>query len=423
MKTGRDVVVAALLGAEEVGFSTAPLIATGCIMMRVCHLNTCPVGIATQDPELRRRFTGTPEHVINYFFLVAEEARQIMATLGVRRYVDLIGKADLLRMDNAVDHFKSRYIDMSNVLALPVAPPDRPRRKVREPDAILGDALDHRIIADAALAIENAQPTVLSYEVLNRHRTVGGMLSSRIARRHGAAGLPPGTLQITLTGSAGQSFGAWLARGVELTLYGEANDYVGKGLSGGVIAVRSAREATFVPEQNAIVGNTVLYGATSGRVFFAGLAGERFAVRNSGASAVVEGLGDHGCEYMTGGVVVVLGSTGHNFAAGMSGGVAYVHGSAEHLRERCNFELVELEEPDEADAATLHGLITEHRNRTGSDLARRLLADWSRSRLEFVKVMPRAYKRALAELARKASEGPASESKARPAAGKLKVSA
>jgi glutamate synthase domain-containing protein 2/glutamate synthase domain-containing protein 1/glutamate synthase domain-containing protein 3 len=423
MKTGRDVVVAALLGAEEVGFSTAPLIATGCIMMRVCHLNTCPVGIATQDPELRRRFTGTPEHVINYFFLVAEEAREIMATLGVRRYADLIGKADLLRLDNPVDHFKARYIDMSNVLALPVAPADRPRRKVRGVDDLLVDALDHRIIADAAPAIENAQPQELSYEVLNQHRTIGGMLSSKIAKRHGAAGLPAGTLKISLKGTAGQSFGAWLSHGVELTLYGEANDYVGKGLSGGVIAVRPAAEASFVPEQNAIVGNTVLYGATSGRVFFSGLAGERFAVRNSGAKAVVEGLGDHGCEYMTGGVVAVLGPTGHNFAAGMSGGVAYLHGTLERLRERCNFELVELEDLDDGDAETLHALITEHHGRTGSDLARRMLAEWGRSQKEFVKVMPRAYKKALAELARRQSESPPSESKSRSTLSQLKVSA
>jgi glutamate synthase (NADPH/NADH) large chain len=248
-------------------------------------------------------------------------------------------------------------------------------------------------------------------------------LSSKIAKRHGAAGLPAGTLKISLKGTAGQSFGAWLSHGVELTLYGEANDYVGKGLSGGVIAVRPAAEASFVPEQNAIVGNTVLYGATSGRVFFSGLAGERFAVRNSGAKAVVEGLGDHGCEYMTGGVVAVLGPTGHNFAAGMSGGVAYLHGTLERLRERCNFELVELEDLDDGDAETLHALITEHHGRTGSDLARRMLAEWGRSQKEFVKVMPRAYKKALAELARRQSESPPSESKSRSTLSQLKVSA
>ncbi|HEU4583084.1 MAG TPA: glutamate synthase large subunit [Polyangiaceae bacterium] len=400
MKTGRDVVIAALLGAEEVGFSTAPLIATGCIMMRVCHLNTCPVGIATQDPELRRRFAGTPEHVINYLFLVAEEAREIMARLGVRRYVELIGNVDLLRLDPAIDHPKARYLDLSAILARPVAPPDRARRRVRGPEPVLNDALDHRILSDAEPALAGRQPLQLSYPVRNRNRSVGGMLSSRIARQHGPAGLPAGTLRISLHGSAGQSFGAWLAAGVELTLWGEANDYVGKGLSGGVIAVRPGEGARFVASDNVIVGNTVLYGATSGRAFFAGLAGERFAVRNSGASAVVEGVGDHGCEYMTGGVVVVLGPTGHNFAAGMSGGVAYVHDPQRALPGLCNFELVELEPLDEADAERVLELVREHAERTGSERARRLLEAPSVAALaSFVKVMPRAYKKALAELA------------------------
>jgi len=399
MKTGRDVVIAALLGAEEVGFSTAPLVAVGCIMMRVCHLNTCPVGIATQDPELRRRFAGTPEHVLNYFFLVAEEAREIMARLGVRRYVDLIGNVDLLRLDPAIEHPKARYLDLSSVLARPVAPPDRPRRKVRDPEPVLADALDHQIIADAEPALSRGQATELSYAVKNRHRAVGALLSSRIARAKGPAGLPPGTLKVTLTGSAGQSFGAWLAAGVELTLVGEGNDYVGKGLSGGVIAVRPSERARFVASDNVIVGNTVLYGATSGRAFFAGLAGERFAVRNSGASAVVEGVGDHGCEYMTGGTVVVIGPTGHNFAAGMSGGVAYVHDPESSLAELCNFELVELETLDDADRERVHELVLEHAERTGSDVARRMLVDFPQALSGFVKVMPRAYKKALLELA------------------------
>jgi glutamate synthase domain-containing protein 2/glutamate synthase domain-containing protein 1/glutamate synthase domain-containing protein 3 len=424
MKTGRDVVIAALLGAEEVGFSTAPLIAVGCIMMRVCHLNTCPVGIATQDPELRRRFTGTPEHVMNYLFLVAEEAREIMASLGVRRYEDLIGKTQLLEMDSNIEHPKARYVDLSNVLALPVAPPDRPRRKVREPDPILQDALDHQIIADAADALEHGRPMQLSYAIRNKHRAVGALLSSRIARRHGEGGLPAGTLEISLTGSSGQSFGAWLASGVELTLIGEGNDYVGKGLSGGVIAVKPSPLSSFLPEDNVIVGNTVLYGATSGRAFFCGLGGERFAVRNSGASAVVEGVGDHGCEYMTGGVVVVLGPTGHNFAAGMSGGVAYVYDPTSELAERCNFELVELEDVTEDDATLLQGLVNEHLERTGSPVARRLLSDWDHQRRRFIKVMPRAYKKALAELAARAGSAtsPASEP-LRVAAAPLKVSA
>jgi glutamate synthase domain-containing protein 2/glutamate synthase domain-containing protein 1/glutamate synthase domain-containing protein 3 len=405
MKTGRDVVIAALLGAEEVGFSTAPLIAVGCIMMRVCHLNTCPVGIATQDPELRRRFQGTPEHVLNYLFLVAEEAREIMARLGVRRYVDLIGNVDLLRLDPAIEHPKARYLDLSAILARPVAPPDRARRKVREPEPVLADALDHRIIADAQLALTRGQPQELSYSVQNRNRTIGGLLSSHIARAKGPAGLEPGTLKVTLTGSAGQSFGAWLAAGVELTLFGEANDYVGKGLSGGVVAVRPSLQARFVASANVIVGNTVLYGATSGRAFFAGMAGERFAVRNSGASAVVEGVGDHGCEYMTGGTVVVLGATGHNFAAGMSGGMAYVFDPASSLADLCNFELVELEQLEEADGTQLRQLVTEHLDRTGSVVANRLLGDWANALSQFVKVMPRAYKKALLELARERPSG------------------
>jgi glutamate synthase domain-containing protein 2/glutamate synthase domain-containing protein 1/glutamate synthase domain-containing protein 3 len=427
MKTGRDVVVAALLGAEEVGFSTAPLIATGCIMMRVCHLNTCPVGIATQDPELRRRFTGTPEHVMNYLFLVAEEAREIMATLGVRRYEDLIGKTQLLELDKGIEHPKARHIDLSSILALPVAPADRARRKVRGPDPILQDALDHQIIADAAPALEQGRPTRLRYEIRNKHRAVGALLSSRIAQRHGQNGLPPSTIELFLTGSSGQSFGAWLASGVEMTLIGEGNDYVGKGLSGGVLAVRPSPESSFVPEDNVIVGNTVLYGATSGRAFFSGLAGERFAVRNSGASAVVEGLGDHGCEYMTGGVVVVLGPTGHNFAAGMSGGTAYVYDPDAQLPERCNFELVELEDSSDDDLISVQALVSEHLERTGSPLASRLLGDWESASRSFVKVMPRAYKKVLAELAARAGSAslpgaPLSEP-VRVAAAPLKVSA
>jgi glutamate synthase (NADPH/NADH) large chain len=424
MKTGRDVVIAALLGAEEVGFSTAPLIAVGCIMMRVCHLNTCPVGIATQDPELRRRFVGTPEHVINYFFLVAEEARQIMASLGVRRYEDLIGKTQLLEMDHNIEHPKARHVDLSALLAQPIAPPDRARRKVRDPEPVLGDALDHQIILDAAPALERGEPWSLSYSLTNKNRAVGGLLSSRIARRHGPRGLPEGRLKIALSGSSGQSFGAWLAAGVELTLSGEANDYVGKGLSGGVIAVRPSPLATFAPEDNVIVGNTVLYGATSGRAFFAGLAGERFAVRNSGASAVVEGVGDHGCEYMTGGVVLVLGPTGHNFAAGMSGGVAYVYDPRAQLEAHCNFELVDLEQAGAEDRELVHGLVSEHLERTGSALARRLLRDWARESAAIVKVMPRAYKRALAELAARAASSEMPPSAARGvAATPLKVSA
>ena len=332
MKTGRDVVVAALLGADEVGFSTAPLIAAGCIMMRACHLNTCPVGIATQDPELRRRFEGTPEHVVNYLFFVAEEARALMARLGVRRYEDLVGRTELLESAPAVEHWKARGIDLSLLLAAPDAPPDAPRRRVRPQISPLPGVLDWDLIEAARDAIDHRQPVTGRFAVRNVNRTVGGLLSHWIAKVHGAAGLPPETIRFDLEGSAGQSFGAWLAPGVELSLIGDANDYVAKGLSGGVLSVRPPDSATFAAEDNVIVGNTVLYGATAGRAFFRGLAGERFAVRNSGASAVVEGVGDHGCEYMTGGRVVILGRTGRNFGAGMSGGIAYVLDADEHVR-------------------------------------------------------------------------------------------
>jgi glutamate synthase domain-containing protein 2/glutamate synthase domain-containing protein 1/glutamate synthase domain-containing protein 3 len=399
MKTGRDVVIAGLLGAEEMGFSTAPLIATGCIMMRVCHLNTCPVGIATQNPELRRRFEGTPEHVVNYFFLVAEEAREIMARLGIRRFDDLVGRSDLLEFDTAINHWKAAGVDLSAVLEPASTDPEHTRHKIQDPPPVLDDALDHRIIADAAAALERGEAVELEYEVANRNRTVGGLLSSAIATKHGEAGLADGTVKVTFCGSAGQSFGAWLPRGVEFTLFGDANDYAGKGLSGGVLTVTPPPGSTFPAEENVIVGNTVLYGATSGQAYFRGLAGERFAVRNSGASAVVEGVGDHGCEYMTGGRVVVLGETGRNFAAGMSGGIAYVLDEAGVFAGRCNTDLVDLQTPDTADVAEVRALVAEHARRTGSAVAHRLLDRWDDQPPAFVKVMPRDYKNALERLA------------------------
>ncbi len=399
MKTGRDVVIAGLLGAEEMGFSTAPLIATGCIMMRVCHLNTCPVGIATQDPVLRRRFEGTPEQVVNYFFLVAEEAREIMARLGIARFDDLIGRSDLLELDDAIDHWKASGVDLSAVLEPGDADLGVVRRKVADPPPVLDDALDHELITAAAPALEEGRPVRLERRITNRNRTVGGLLSSAIARACGESGLPEGTVTVTFDGSAGQSFGAWLAAGVDFTLYGEANDYTGKGLSGGVLAIRPPDESTFAAEDNVIVGNTVLYGATSGRAFFRGQAGERFAVRNSGVATVVEGVGDHGCEYMTGGIVVVLGETGRNFAAGMSGGIAYVLDEQGIFPRRCNTDLVALEEPDADDLDGVRALVTEHAERTGSELARRLLENWEARRGAFIKVMPTDYKRALQRLA------------------------
>jgi glutamate synthase domain-containing protein 2/glutamate synthase domain-containing protein 3 len=405
IKTGRDVVVGALLGADEFGFSTAPLIAMGCIMMRVCHLNTCPVGIATQDPELRSRFRGTPEQVVNYLMLVAEEVRQIMASLGVARFEDLIGRTDLLEMDEAIDHWKARGVDLSMILTSPDLPPGTSRRRTRPQVPVLDDALDWELVSLSNPALERGEQVRLGpIPVRNVNRTVGGILSGEIARRHGEHGLPEGTIEISFSGSAGQSFAAWLAPGVTFSLRGETNDYTGKGLSGGVVSVRPPESAMFLAEENMIVGNTVLYGATAGRAFFRGLAGERFAVRNSGAQAVVEGVGDHGCEYMTGGRVVVLGTTGRNFAAGMSGGVAYVYNKDRRFDGRCNTELVDLEEMAAEDEAEVKALISEHAQRTGSLVARNVLASWERAREQFVKVMPRDYKRVLAELAERERE-------------------
>jgi glutamate synthase domain-containing protein 2/glutamate synthase domain-containing protein 3 len=393
LKTGRDVVIAALLGADEMGFATAPLIASGCVMMRACHLNTCPVGIATQDPELRAKFAGKPEHVVNFFFFVAEEARRVMAQLGIARFDDLVGRVDLLELDDAVMHWRSRGIDLSAILQRPAG--DGPRRRTEPQPPALDDALDWTLVDAARHAIQGGVRTDGRLTIANRNRTVGGLLSHAVTREHGAAGLPPGTIRFTLQGSAGQSFGAWLAPGIELTLVGEANDYVGKGLSGGVLALRPPEEATFRAEENVIAGNTILYGATAGRAFFRGLVGERFAVRNSGATAVVEGVGDHGCEYMTGGVVVVLGRTGRNFAAGMSGGIAFVLDEDGSFEERCNRELVALESLEVDDLRLLRELLEEHERRTESPVAGRVLDDWQTAHLRFVKVMPNDYRAAL----------------------------
>jgi glutamate synthase domain-containing protein 2/glutamate synthase domain-containing protein 1/glutamate synthase domain-containing protein 3 len=407
MKTGRDVAVAALLGADEVGFSTAPLIATGCVMMRVCHLNTCPVGVATQDPELRRRFKGLPEHVVNYFFFVAEELRGIMARLGVRTYEELIGRVDLLRAGEPV-----RGIDLGLILHQLDVPEGTPMSRTMSQPSTLVDSLDWDLIAAAKDAIDERKPVTGDFAVRNVNRTVGGILSSAVTEVWGADGLPEGTIRYRLRGSAGQSFGAWLAPGIDLLLIGDANDYTGKGLSGGVLTVRTPEDAAYRAEENVIVGNTVLYGATAGRAFFRGLAGERFAVRNSGADTVVEGIGDHGCEYMTGGRVVVLGPTGRNFAAGMSGGVAYVWDVAGDFAARCNMELVGLDDFDEADERSLHGLIDEHHRRTGSPVAEKILAGWDVELPRFVKVMPHDYKRALQELAATREDAPEREPQA-----------
>jgi glutamate synthase (NADPH/NADH) large chain/glutamate synthase (ferredoxin) len=400
LKTGRDVVIAAILGADEYGFSTAPLIASGCIMMRACHLNTCPVGIATQDPELRKRFEGQPEHVVNYFFFVAEEARRIMAGLGVRSIAELIGRGELIEADGAVDHWKARGIDLSGVLAFPDGvSEDAPRHRTRPHEPVLEDNLDWKLIEQAGASLENADPVEFEMEVRNVHRCVGGIMSNRIARTHGAAGLPEDTIKVNLRGSAGQSFGGWLAPGVTFSLRGEVNDYVGKGLSGGILSVSPPEGSEYQAEENVIVGNTALYGATRGRAFFRGIGGERFAVRNSGADAVIEGVGDHGCEYMTGGNVVVLGPTGRNFAAGMSGGLAFVYDPDDDFEQRINPAMAnQIEALDDADRFELRRLIEEHQRRTGSTVAAHLLDRWAEQVERFVKVFPIDYKRVLAEL-------------------------
>ena len=393
MKTGRDVVIAALLGAEEYGFATAPLVVSGCIMMRVCHLDTCPVGIATQNPELRRHFTGRPEFVENYFRFVAEEARELMATLGFRTVEEMIGHVDRLDTTEAVDHWKAQGLDLSQILYDPDVPETVARRAVRQQDHGLDRALDNTLIERCAPAIERETPVSFSLPIRNINRTVGTMLGSEISRRWGRDGLPDGTIDIRFTGSAGQSFGAFVPRGVTLTIEGDANDYFGKGLSGGRLAIFPPCAATFVAEENIIIGNVALYGGTGGEAFVHGVAGERFCVRNSGVHAVVEGVGDHGCEYMTGGRVVILGRTGRNFAAGMSGGIAYVFDSDGGFAGRCNMGMVDLEELDDDDAGLVRDLVTRHVDNTASACGQRMLDGWTGLRASFVKVMPRDYKR------------------------------
>jgi glutamate synthase (NADPH/NADH) large chain len=397
MQSGRDVVIAALLGAEEYGFSTAPLVSMGCIMMRKCHLNTCPVGIATQDPELRKKFTGSPENVINFFFYIAEEVRELMSKLGFRRMEDMIGRVDMIEMRHAVDHWKARGLDFSSILYNPQVPQRVGRRCMISQDHGLSEALDYKLIEHARDAIESRTPVDFKLPIKNIHRTVGAMLSGEIARKHGSEGLPDETVKFYFSGSAGQSFGAFLARGVTLTLEGDANDYVGKGLSGGRLIVFPPRNSTFLPEENILIGNVVLYGATSGEAFFNGVAGERFAVRNSGATAVVEGVGDHGCEYMTRGLVVVLGRTGKNFAAGMSGGLAFVlDETGEFAATRCNLAGVDLEPvTDQKDIQGLRTLISRHAEVTGSPRAEWILENWGDMLPKFLKVFPHEYKRVM----------------------------
>ncbi|MBA4333610.1 MAG: glutamate synthase large subunit [Methylobacterium sp.] len=427
LRTGRDIVIGALLGADEFGFATAPLIAAGCIMMRKCHLNTCPVGVATQDPVLRKRFKGAPEHVINFFFFLAEDVREIMASLGVARFDDLVGRSDWLDKKQAIDHWKAKGLDFSRIFYKPDMGPEVAIRHVELQQHPIDTVLDRTLIAKAQGAIERGEPVVIESAINNVDRSTGAMLSGQVAKRYGYAGLPDDTITVKLTGTAGQSFGAWVVNGVTLELTGQANDYVGKGLSGGKLVIKPSPDARPLAEQSIIVGNTVLYGAISGECYFRGVAGERFAVRNSGAIAVVEGTGDHGCEYMTGGVVVVLGQTGRNFAAGMSGGVAYVLDEDKSFAKRCNLSMVDLEPVTEEeelmqrihhhggdlefkgridvmanmsgyDAERLHQLISDHHRYTGSLRAKDILDNWAEYLPKFVKVMPVEYRRALQEI-------------------------
>ncbi len=439
MKTGRDVAIGALLGADEFGFATAPLVVEGCIMMRKCHLNTCPVGVATQDPVLRKKFTGKPEHVVNYFFFIAEEVRQIMAQLGIRKFDDLIGRTDLLDMRKGVEHWKARGLDFSRLFAQPAVPADVPRFHVDSQDHGLERSLDRVLIEKSRAAIERGERVQFIEVVRNVNRSVGAMLSGALTKVH-PEGLPDDSIRIQLEGTGGQSFGAFLARGITLYLIGDANDYTGKGLSGGRVVVRPSIDFRGEATRNIIIGNTALYGATTGEAFFSGVAGERFAVRLSGAAAVVEGTGDHGCEYMTGGTVAVLGKTGRNFAAGMSGGIAYVYDEDGQFASRCNTAMVTLEKVlpaaeqaamvdrsvwhrDQSDDAQLKKLLEDHHRWTGSRRARELLDNWSEVRSKFVKVFPNEYRRALGEIhaekvAKASAESTVSATKAEVAAAR-----
>jgi glutamate synthase (NADPH/NADH) large chain len=386
------VVVAALLGAEEFGFATAPLVVSGCIMMRVCHLDTCPVGVATQNPVLRQRYAGKPEFVVNFFEYIAEEVREHLAALGFRTLEEAIGHAEVLDVRQAVDHWKAVGLDLAPILHVPDLPEGAARHNTASQDHGLSKALDNTLVALAVDALERGEPVRAQMQVRNVNRTVGTILGHEVTKRYKAEGLPDGTIDITFTGSAGQSFGAFLPRGITLRLEGDANDYVGKGLSGGRIVVRPDRAARFEAEEQIIAGNVICYGATSGQIFLRGQVGERFCVRNSGATAVVEGVGDHGCEYMTGGRVVVLGATGRNFAAGMSGGVAYLLDLDEG---RVNHEMVELGPvPDDA-ADDLQHTVRQHFEETGSTVAETLLADWTGALRRFTEVMPTDFKRVL----------------------------
>jgi len=427
IRSGRDVMIAALLGADEIGFATAPLIAAGCIMMRKCHLNTCPVGVATQDPELRKRFKGEPEHVINFFFFVAEELRGLMAHMGIKKYDELIGATEWLDTKKAISHWKAKGLDFTKLFAKADVTGPIATKHVGKQDHGLDKILDRELIAKAMPALERREPVVIESKIRNRDRTAGAMLAGEVAKRYGHNGLPEDTITVKFSGTSGQSFGAWAAKGMTLEITGEGNDYVGKGLSGGKIIIKPNANIGFAADKSIIVGNTVLYGAITGEAYLRGVAGERFAVRNSGAVAVVEGVGDHGCEYMTGGCVLVIGETGRNFAAGMSGGVAYVLDEDKTFEKRCNLSMVDLQPVpeeeellekhqhhggdleshglvdittgmDKHDATRIHELLARHYKYTDSSKAKLILDNWAIYLPKFVKVMPVEYARALADL-------------------------
>jgi glutamate synthase domain-containing protein 3 len=407
LKTGRDVVIAALLGAEEFGFATAPLVALGCIMMRVCHLNTCPVGVATQDPELRKRFTGDPAHAVNFMKFIAQEVREIMAQLGFRSVPEMVGRTDILEMRNAIAHYKARGLDYSRILYQPEVGKDVGRFAQIPQDHGIQDSLDVTTLVPLAKpALEKGEKVVANLPIRNVNRVVGTILGSHVSKRYGAKGLPEDTIRLNFKGSAGQSFGAFVPKGMTLTLEGDANDYVGKGLSGGKIILYPPQGSTFVAEKNMIIGNVALYGATSGEAYFRGMAGERFCVRNSGVNTVVESVGDHGCEYMTGGRVIVLGSTGRNFAAGMSGGIAYILDESGTFHKNCNQQMVALEKLEDAEEIQqVRQMIENHQKYTQSTKAAAVLNDWNAILPKFVKVMPKDYKRVLEAFKRVTAAG------------------
>ena len=400
MKTGRDVAIACLLGAEEFGFSTAPLIASGCIMMRACHLNTCPVGIATQDPELRKNFKGKPEHVVNFMYFVAEELREIMAKLGFRTVDEMVGQSQKINMEDAIKNYKTKGINLSKILYKPNVSESTPIKNTTTQDHNLEDVIDFKILKEAKLAVEKKVKMSLTYDIKNTDRTVGTILSNEISKLYGAKGLPKDTLELNFNGAAGQSFGAFATHGLSMIVNGNTNDYFGKGLSGAKIIVRVPKEADFISNENIITGNVALYGATAGEAYINGIAGERFCVRNSGALAVVEGVGDHGCEYMTGGTAIILGETGRNFAAGMSGGTAYIYKTENFDKRNFNNEMIEFENPSVQDLDLVKKLIENHFTYTSSKIAEKILNNWKKESSNFVKIMPTEYKLALEKMAK-----------------------